>query len=449
MEEKRAVMSFISTFRKWWRGFFPIKDIQTALNIRPAISQELIDCTELWYNCYIGEAQWCGEQLDGSIVTSLRLEHSVVRELADIAINEMTFDTENEKLAPLLSAALCDLNIELQKGLATGAMVIKPLGKGKGVQFIPQSEFIPVEYDSRKRLKKVVFPEVRKIGEYWYTRLEYHAIENGTLTITNTAYRSSQKEVLGAEIDLRDVDEWAKINKKAVYKTDKPVFGYYRNPLPNTIDSSAAGISAFDTALSTICLADRQFSRLDYEFESARRRIIADVQGVKNVNGRTVMGADVFTPVDIEDLFKDFTPEIRQTDFISGLNEYKREIEFQCGLSYGDISDPQTVDKTATEIRAAKQRKYNTVTAIQRGLRACIEELAYALAFWEAVTNSGYAVTVNFKDSILTDEETERKQDIQDISLGAMSLVEYRMKWYGEDEETAKSKLSQSAEVID
>lgn len=46
-----------------------------------------------------------------------------------------------------------------------------------------------------------------------------------------------------------------------------------------------------------------------------------------------------------------------------------------------------------------------------------------------------------FNDSILTDEESERQQDRQDVSMGAMSLVEYRMKWYNEDEATAKSKV--------
>jgi len=454
MEEKRTVMSIISKFRSYWRSFFPIRDIQSALGIRAAVSQEMIEISELWYDCYVGNAPWLGEDIDHNIVTSLGLEKSVVRELADIVTNEMTVDVDKDELKEALDYVLSELPSEFQKGLATGAMVIKPTGSGRGVQFIPQSEFLPVEYDSEKRLKSVVFPEVRKIGEYWYTRLEYHKLSKradgtGELRITNTAYRSGQQGVLGVQIDLKAVEDWAQIEPEISYPTDRPVFGYYRNPLPNVIDSSPAGVSVFDNALNTISLADRQFSRIDYEFDSARRRIIADEQGVKKLSdGRTVMGANIFTPLDIEELFKEFSPEIRK-DFIDGLNEYKREIEFQCGLSYGDISDPQSVDKTATEIIAAKQRKYNTVTAIQKRLKTCIEELVYAIAFWKAMTGSNYSVTVNFKDSILTDEEAERRQDIQDINLGVMSLVEYRMKWYGEDEETAKKNIPESAEVIE
>lgn len=442
-------MSFISALQKWWRGFFPIKDIQTALDVKPAVSQEMIRATEIWYSCYIGEAEWCGEAPDGTITVSLGLESSIAREFANVVTNEMTVKIDkNDTLSKLMEKALADLSSELQKGLATGAMVIKPLGKGKGVQYVPQSEFIPIEYDCWNRLKKVIFPEVKKIGDYWYTRLEYHSLENGQLTITNTAYRSSQKEYLGAEISLADVDEWSSLPEKTVYNTDKPVFGYYRNPLPNIIDNSGAGMSIFDKALNVICFADRQFCRIDDEFDTGRRRIIADEQGVKKANGKTILGANIFTPIDIENLFQDFTPEIRQADYIAGLNAYKREIEFLCGLSYGDISDPQTVDKTATEVIASKQRKYNSVKAIQHNLRSCIEELAYALAFWEALTLSGYSVSINFKDSILTDEEAERKQDIQDIGLGIMRPEEYRAKWYGEDLDTALKNLPPSSEVM-
>ena len=150
------------------------------------------------------------------------------------------------------------------------------------------------------------------------------------------------------------------------------------------------------------------------------------------------------------DFYHEFSPQLRQADFIAGLEEYKREIEFAVGLSYGDISNPQTVDKTATEVKSSKQRKFDTVTAIQNNLRVCLEDLCYSLAFYNGLTQSGYELSVNFEDSILADDETKRASDRQDVSMGIMPLWEYRMKWYGEDEETAKKMTSDStAEVIE
>lgn len=110
-------MGLIKGIQTFVRGFFPIKDIQTALEVRPAVSRELIELTELWYNCYIGEAPWLGQDIDGSITESLRLEQSVVRELANVVTNEMTAEISDEQLREQFGYMLYMLPSELQKGL--------------------------------------------------------------------------------------------------------------------------------------------------------------------------------------------------------------------------------------------------------------------------------------------------------------------------------------------
>lgn len=132
---------------------------------------------------------------------------------------------------------------------------------------------------------------------------------------------------------------------------------------------------------------------------------------------------------------------MRDEAFKRGLEEYKREIEFIVGLSYGDLSNVQNVEKTAEEIKSSKARKYNRVKAIQGKLRDCLEDFAAGLAFYNSMYTSGYEFFCEFSDSILTSEETERQQDRQDVNMGAMTLVEYRAKWYGETEEEAAKKI--------
>ena len=48
-----------------------------------------------------------------------------------------------------------------------------------------------------------------------------------------------------------------------------------------------------------------------------------------------------------KDLYKEYSPEMRDEAFRRGLEEYKREIEFNVGLAYGDLSDAQEVDACA------------------------------------------------------------------------------------------------------
>lgn len=452
-------IGFINFIKGVYRRLFPIKDIQTALNIKPAISKEMINSIEKWQNCYSGNAYWLDEN-----IKSLKLEQSITREFSNIVVNEMTASVTVPKLDSIFQSAKRDICMYLQRGLATGAMIIKPLG-GDKVQYVAANAFIPVEYDSRGRLIKVIFPEFKKIGDNYYTRLEFHSLDyESGLTITNTSYMSGEANSLGREIPLSYVDEWKNISPFTYYPMMKrPAFGYYRNPIDNKIDGSHCGVSIFDSALDLIKLTDIQFGRLDWEFESGERIVIVDesalrptttIDGLKKaeipkLNDRLFKGLNVSGGTNGEDFYKEFSPQFRQSDIISGLEEYKRNIEFEVGLSYGDISNPQAVAKTATEIKSAKDRKYNMVTAIQSNLKDCLEDLVYALAFYNSMTTSGYKFICDFKDSILTDEETERKQDMQDLNLGIMRPEEYRAKWYGEDIDKALENLPQTAQVID
>lgn len=441
-------MQFLNYLKGVWQRLFPLKDIKQALGVKLAITDDMMQSIEMWQKCFAGQAFWLSDS-----VISLRLEQAITREFANITLNEMTASVSNDKLQKIFETATEDLNSELQSGLATGAMVIKPLG-GDKVQYISANAFVPIEFDARHRLVKVIFPEFKKIGDNYYTRLEYHSLDTEKgLTITNTAYVSASEGQLGREIPLAAVDEWASLPNAVTYPAMlRPAFGYFRTPIKNTIDGSSCGVSVYANDINLIRKIDTQFGRLDWEFESGERAIHVDAAAFKK-EGTEKLNKRLYKAVDVDlgdnELFKDFSPAIRQSDITDGLNTYLRRLEFSVGLAYGDLSDPDTVAKTATEILSAKNRKYNTVSAIQKQLKYCLDDLVYALAFYNSLTTSGYTFVCDFKDSILTDEQTERTQDIQDLSLGIMRPDEYRMKWYGEDEKTAKKNLPQSSEVVD
>lgn len=442
-------MKILEFIKGVYRRMFPVKDIKSALNVKTSITGDMLEKIELWQECYGGNAPWTGKK-----VKSLRIEKSIVREFANVVLSEMTSSVSVPKLDEIYHSAIKNINMHFQRGLATGAMVIKPLGEDK-VQFVSASEFIPVEFDSNGKLLKVIFPEYKKLGDKYYTRLEFHDLDIAKgLTISNSAYVSGSSSTLGTQIPLSSVEEWSKLEEYITYPgMKKPAFGYYSNPIDNDIDDSHCGVSVFDSALPIIKMADIQFARLDWEFESGERAIYADEAALKKgevpkLNDRLYRGMDIeFANGD--GLFKEYSPAFRQADIKAGLEAYKREIEFSVGLSYGDISDPSTVAKTATEIKSAKDRKYNTVNAIQENLKDCLSDTVYALAFYNSMTTSGYKFVCDFKDSIKTDEETERTQDRQDLANGTLRPEEYRAKWRGEDLETALENLPQSAEVLE
>lgn len=440
---------------------FPAKTLKQIAGQDVAIGQKMIDKIEQWNAMYKGEAPWVDDQ-----VSSLRLEQGICREFANVCLNEMTSKVSNERLNEIYEAAIRDLNENLQSGIALGSFCIKPLG-GNAVEYVTCDRFIPLEFDARGRMTSTVFIQVKQVKEdSFYLRFEFHEWKpDKSLRIQNKAYHSSDKSSIGSPVRLQEVEEWSGLPEDVMYQgVECPDFGYYRNPIKNTIDHSPCGVSIFDSAIRKIEKTDNQFGRLDWEFESGERAVHVDVTALQaapkrgkdgktkfvmpKLNERLYRGLNL-TQSGGEELYKEYSPQFRDQSIINGLNAYLRRIEFDVSLSYGDLSDVSDVDKTATEVKIAKKRKYNMVTAIQANLKECLEDLVYALAFYNGMTQSGYEFTCSFKDSILVDEETERQQDRQDVSMGAMPLWEYRMKWYGEDEKTAKAIVNVPAEVIE
>lgn len=424
---------------------FPIKTIEQAIGVKPAISQEMIDRIDLWMKCYSGKAPWA----DGEKVVSLRLEKSAVREFANVTLNEMAVNISNPVLDALFRRSVsCQLNNNLQRGLATRGLILKPLPDNT-TQFVSANAYIPLSFDVNGRYRDIIFPEYKKLGERHYTRFERHTLDSRGLTITNTAYASDSPNVLGRAVPLSAVDEWKSYAPSVTFPVDRMIFGQFSVPLDNTVDGDPCGVSIFEDGIEIAKRADTQFGRLDNEFDSARRRIHADVSLLKKTANGYVIEDDIYVDVngDKDDFFSEFSPALRQEGFIQGLEEYKRAYEFAVGLSYGDISNPQYIEKTATEVNVSKTRKRNTVDKIQEQLRICLEDYVWALAFYNRLTTSGYEFTCDFKDSILNDEQSEREEDRKDLANGTLRPEEYRAKYRGETLEQARKNLPDAAEV--
>lgn len=438
---------------------FPAKTLKQVIGQDVAISQQMIEKIELWGAMYRGQAPWVDDQVD-----SLQLEQGICREFANVCLNEMESSISNEQLDQIYQAAIRNLNENLQSGIGLGSFCIKPLG-GSSVEYITADRFVPIAFDARDRLTSVVFIQVKRISEdSFYLRFEFHVWkEDQSLRIQNKAYHTSNPSSIGSPVELATVGEWSALPEDIMYYgVERPDFGYYRNPIKNEIDSSACGVSVFDSAINLIRKTDTQFGRLDWEFESGERAVHVDVTALQaaptldgkgktkyvlpKLNKRLYRGLNL-TKSNGEELYQEYSPEFRDESIINGLNAYLRRIEFAVSLSYGDLSDVNDVDKTATEAKIAKKRKYNMVKAIQSNLKDCLEDLAYALAFYNGMTRSGYEFLCTFKDSILVDEEEERQQDRNDVAMGVMRLEEYRAKWYGETLEEAAKNLPEPAMV--
>ena len=445
--------------RRFWKGVMRMFGYTTLKNIVGkdiTLSDKMIDAINDWKNMMNGQAEWVTDY-----VKSLKIEDGICREFADAVLIEMESNVSIERLDKAYQKSIADLNENLQDGLGLGSLVLKPIG-GDKAEFITADKFIPIAFGDDGKPRDIGFLTVKRVGENdYFTRFERHYFVNGNLTIENKCYHSQDPSDIGQICSLEEIQEWSEINPGPVTYPGMTQmdFGYYRNPIKNKVDGSSCGVSIFESARELIQKADIQGARLDWEYESGERAIHVDSRALKvdkktgrfgmaKLNRRLYRGLNLEDGKDRE-LFREYSPEMRDEAYKRGLEEYKREIEFNVGLAYGDLSDVQEVAKTATEVKTSKIRKYNRVTAIQSNLKDCLQDFVAGLAFYNGLYSSGYEFSCDFKDSILVDEETERQQDRADVASGFMQPWEYRMKWYNEDETTAKKMVSKQANLIE
>jgi len=451
------IRKIIDWIRKVWMTMIGKQTIKQAMQVDIAISEPMIEALELWAKMYANDSPWLKE----NEIYSLNLAAAIASEIARTATIEMMMTIEGSKRADYLAAqfekVLDKLRDVIEFGSAKGGLILKPYvdGKNLNVDFVHADQFYPVEFDRNGNIISAVFVDQRKKGDSWYTRLEFHELSDTGYQVRNAAYKSNSGDMLGTKVSLSVIDDWDGLEEEALITgVDKPLFAYFRYPLANNIDaSSPLGVSCFSRAVDLIKQADLQWSNLMWEFEATQAAIFVDVLAFgKDTSGKPILpNKRLYRTLETGsaegELFKEWTPSIREQNILNGLDRILKQIEFTCGLAYGTLSDPNTIEKTATEIASAKQRSYATVVDVQKAVKSALDDLLYAMDTWATlskVPKGKYTATYDFDDSVIVDKDAQFQRDLRLVQQGIMSTVEFRMRNMGEDEKTAKAKVAEA-----
>ena len=146
-----------------------------------------------------------------------------------------------------------------------------------------------------------------------------------------------------------------------------------------------------------------------------------------------------------EDTIHEFAPALRTEDQARAFRVALQTLGDLCGfgINYFDLENVGYV-KTATEVSADNSALMRNIRRHEHALEGAIAGICRALLAVERrlgmeLPDEGL-VRVTFDDSIITDTTAEKKQDMDEVAAGLMAGWEYRAKWYGEDEEVARSR---------
>lgn len=407
--------------------------------------------SELWHDIYTNNGIWLKND-----VISLRLSAAVTSEMSRLVFTESEVTTdEKSPYKAIIDDFSSRLDDEFETALAFGGMMFKPyISHGKiCIDLIRADCFIPVAFVG-KTMTSAVFVSRKTVGNACFTLIEYHEFNAGnhTHTIKNKVCKSLDSEIIGWECSFDEVPEWSGLVREITFtNVEKPLFSYFRVPSANDIDlDSPLGISVYARAVDLIRQADEQWARIEWEYESKETALDVSMDMIKE-NSLPRRKNRIYRKYDVDNLdgnfYNVFSPEIRDSAQFNYFNRILQRIEFNCGLAYGTLSDPQTVEKTAEEIKTSKQRSYTQVSAIQRNLETAINDLFYAVSVYAkigGISSENAEIVCTWGDSVLEDTDKEFQRRLQMVSAGILTKEKFIAWYFHCDENQANDYIPQS-----
>lgn len=471
-------MKFLEWLKGVFSSMFSSETIETALQIKPAVSNAMKDAIELWENMYMNKSPWAGNEN----ITQLGLPAMIASEKARTATIEMdikiTGDSEKAKfLDAQKKKLLLNIRKELEFGIALGGLVIKPYVV-KGVDdkytiefsYAKACDFYPLSFSSNGDVIEAAFVDRIISKDTIYSKVEYHKLEGTTLYVKNKAFKTQNvqgqvgmfsKNELGKQVPLTEVSDWANIDPEVVIENiDTLLFAYFKMPEANTIDlDSPLGVSGFSKAVDLIRNADEQYSNLLWEFEGGQLAIDVDRTALNPLLDSNGKQKEVLPKLqdrlfrhslDLGDdnTYEVFSPQLRDVSITNGLNTILTRIEDVCSISRGTLSDVTYSEaRTATELRILKQRTFSANLDVQKELQSTLEKVFKIVdkycELYNIVPDGDFEIGYIWDDSIIVDKDAERQVDMMDVTNGLLSKVEYRMKWMGETRQQAEEAIKE------
>ncbi len=450
---------YIEDWKNWWKGFFqPFHEYH--------------------------EADSNGKQIKRKLYT-LKMAKKLSEDWASILLNEKTIVSINDEQSSKFvngdgedtDGVLCENDfwlkanelVEKSFAMGTGAFVLRLVGmkvtngtiqRDKDtkikIEYLPATNIIPLSVKYGEIIDVAFVSEVLYKGEK-FVYIETHMLEEKEGSkeyIINNAYFKEESEKLVAQPLPQGILEVIKTG------SDIPLFSIIKPNICNNIDEETSlGMSVFANAIDNLMGVDLGYNNFNRDFKLGGKKVFINEDLTK-----TDPNGNVYTPDDVAQqlfvsvndtlfegkntLIHEHNPELRVDENVAGIQAQLDYLSFKCGLgakyyqfnaSSGNITATQYIGEKQDLIKNVNKH-YKTIESAMKGLVKAI--LWVGKEVIGANVNPDAAINIEFDDSFVIDKESERMTDLQEVREGIKQKYEYRMKWYGEDEEKAKSMVT-------
>ena len=231
----------------------------------------------------------------------------------------------------------------------------------------------------------------------------------------------------------------------------------YPNIAVNDEYCNGLGMSVYANATDNLAAVDIAFNNFVKDFKLGGKKVFYNKDMLQtNSEGKTITPDDVVQQLfqmvgdgmdfDAKTLVQEFNPSLRVQENKDGVQAQLDYLSFKCGMGTKRYQFTSAGVKTATEYSGEKQELVQHANKHMIVIEAALKTLCAALLyigkeFCGAPVDPDAEVVVAFEDGFIIDTQAAKEQDRIDVRDGLMLPWEYRVKWYGEDETTAKAVL--------
>ncbi len=437
----------------------------------------------LWKSWYMGNVRkfhrykiYNGKQHVTCRRLSLGMGKKVSEDIADLLLNERVKITiENKTTSEFVKGVLKKNNFSVfgndyqERKAYTGTVAYVPYldnvevdqdgnitGDGTvKINYVSAQNIYPLSW-SNGYISECAFVFSKVIMRKKYKHIQIHKLVDGLYEIENHIVEASAGA--GREIPK---EEWADLKgfesmaDKVYTGSSERQFVIDRLNIANNTDTNddadnPMGVAIFANSIDILQGIDTIYDSYINEFVLGKKRIFA----APEMMGTDILGNPVFDTDDVifyqlpEDMLKSGKDPIKSVDLTIRAEEHEKAINdslnmlsMKCGFGQNHYRFENGSIQTATQVISENSDMYRTTNKHELILGPVMDELIRIIARLGKVLQKALdpetKLVIDFDDSIIEDKVAERQSDRQDVSMGAMTLTEYRAKWYGETEQEA------------
>jgi A118 family predicted phage portal protein len=321
------------------------------------------------------------------------------------------------------------------------------------MEYLPAFCIIPLS-TRNEQITEVAFVSESTVRGKKRVYLEIHMLENTGYVIENRYYDDENG-------NLKPVELPPGIAKRFTTGSPIPFFSVIRPNMVNPYDSNLGlGCSVFSQAIDNLKGVDLAYNNFCRDFWLGGKKVFYSRELTKQ-GGVTADGTPLYIAPDdmmqqlfvsIGDEFTDekklvheFNPDLRVADNKDGVQAQLDYLSFKCGLGAKHYRfEGGSVPVTATEYTGDKQDLKQNAAKHGIVIEKALQDIVQAM-LWVGKNIIGQPVdpdtqiTVRFSDGYIVSDAEKKADDRQDLLNSVLQRYEYRMRWYGEDEATAKA----------